>query len=247
MVRNFEAWMLWCRAEEEKSGQGQEKPTNELTRCLDNKTQDRSDDSSICVEGVEGLYGEGDGDGKSESESEGDEAEGEGDNEEFEDPDCYGEELVDECDRGGEEVIGTGKVSLVLLEPTKDVVVTSDTWQLRLTGVALPLGTTLASAANEYERGWGELKASASTKMQGIRSKLAKHGHTAKHDPVLFTTTEGKTARTAKLHGSADIPTNPHPLDPKPPVDGIPKITQQDPPNPLQKDESPDRPQARQA
>ncbi|KAG9077882.1 hypothetical protein FS749_010181 [Ceratobasidium sp. UAMH 11750] len=38
-------------------------------------------------------------------------------------------------------------------------------------------------------------------KMQRVRSKPATRGHAAKFDPVLYVDSEGKTPRTAKLHG----------------------------------------------
>ncbi|KAG9122594.1 hypothetical protein FRC07_000968 [Ceratobasidium sp. 392] len=95
MVRDFEAWMSWCRAEEERDRGGREEPANEPTWCLDNETQDGSNNSSVDVEGAEGDCGS-----KCEcnDESEGEEElEGEAEDDEYEDPDAYGEQIVDEC------------------------------------------------------------------------------------------------------------------------------------------------------
>ncbi|KAG8718406.1 hypothetical protein FRC09_012715 [Ceratobasidium sp. 395] len=309
MMRDFEAWMAWCRAEEEKSCQGQEL-ANEPTRCLDNETQGGSDDSSVEDKSVEE-----EGDGSDESEIEEEE---EGGDEEFEDPDCYGEQLVDECDAEGEEDdAGKNKVQRWLMRQTGSVVgggsgsrkrkrrsdrddksnprsqprprlalqVThgiSDLQKVRLKANVrrtpihevcrdhsldpgelieqvnrCPQTATLPVSIDEYTHidVWHALRTNlhstahktAGMKMQRIRCKPAARDRKAKHDPVFFIMAEGKTARTAKLHGSPDLPTNPHPPSPQPPANGVPTVPQQDPPLSLQKNEPIERPQTRQA
>ncbi|KAG9092842.1 hypothetical protein FS749_015398 [Ceratobasidium sp. UAMH 11750] len=52
----------------------------------------------------------------------------------------------------------------------------------------------------EALNGLQNFASTSGTRMQRIRSKPAVRDHAAKYNPVLYVNSEGKTARTAKLH-----------------------------------------------
>ncbi|KAG8681872.1 hypothetical protein FRC08_015346 [Ceratobasidium sp. 394] len=97
MVRDFEAWRLWCQAKEQE-GHGP-KDVNDQTQDPEEYTEDGSDDSSVGA-GAETAAGEGkDADDGEEEESTPEEEFGD----EYEDPDAYGERVVDGEGEEGEE------------------------------------------------------------------------------------------------------------------------------------------------
>ncbi|KAG9100287.1 hypothetical protein FRC06_004316 [Ceratobasidium sp. 370] len=61
----------------------------------------------------------------------------------------------------------------------------------------------------------------SNARMQRIRTKPATRNNVAKNDPILYVHSSQENARTAKLHGKIDLPTDPDNARPEPTVNGV--------------------------
>ncbi|KAG9084396.1 hypothetical protein FS749_005263 [Ceratobasidium sp. UAMH 11750] len=292
MVRDFEAWRLWCRAKEQES-HGLEDDNPEVW------TEDGSENSSVSAQAEEATGGN-----SCEDEDEGEASVSEEeDKDEYDDPDAYGERLVDggdeeereergqaradrvrgwlkqqagvEVGSGGsrkrkrradldnpnqrsrprprlQDTHGISDLQKVNLAPSirrKPICQVCELYNLDLGALMHQVGQSayladLPIPVDEYTQidVWHALRTrlpsaarKSGLKMQQIRAKPATRGHAAKFDPVLYVDSEGKTPRTAKLHGELfhrpnppNLPTHPNHSDPQPPNDDVLTHVQQD-------------------
>ncbi|KAG9074113.1 hypothetical protein FRC06_010923, partial [Ceratobasidium sp. 370] len=308
MIRDFEAWRLWCQAKEEESHGSEDDDPEVYT-----EDEDGSEDSSVGTQAKDTTERCG------EDEHEGGEPALEQESEyEYEDPGTFGEQLVDgEGEEEGEErgqalvdtvrswlrqqagvKIGSGgsrkrkrqadlddpnqrsrprprlqdthrmsnlqKVNLAPSIRRKPIHQVCELYNLdpgvlmRQVGQSAHLAN-LPVPIDEYTQidVWHALRTrlpsaarKSGLKMQRIRSKPVTGGHAATFDPVLYVDSEGKTPRTAKLHGElfrqsnpANLPTHPNNSDPQPPNDDVLMHVQQDSTIDVQGDGNADREQ----
>ncbi|KAG9093482.1 hypothetical protein FRC06_011503 [Ceratobasidium sp. 370] len=178
IVRDFEAWRLWCQAKKQECHESEE---NDPMQSIEAYTEDGSDNLSVGTQ-AEDVEREGIGEGR-----DGEEESEEGGEDEYEDPDTYGEQLVDE----GEEERESGQVQIDKVR----------NWLKRQVGVEVGSGNRKrkrrADSDNPIQRSWPR-----------PRLQLDTHGISD-----LQNVNQAPSTRRKPLHQSAQLTNLPIPID----------------------------------